>query len=123
MMNLSRTAVVAVAVLAAVLALNPSDSILGLVSFAWAGFGAAFGPLVLFSLFWKRLNAPGAIAGMITGAVVTIVWGMTSLGDLIYEIVPGFAAGLVAAVVVSLCGKKPGEDVEALFDRASHPER
>ncbi len=118
MMNLSRTAVVAVAVLAAVLALNPSDSILGLVSFAWAGFGAAFGPLVLFSLFWKRLNAPGAIAGMITGAVVTIVWGMTSLGDLIYEIVPGFAAAAIVTWVVSLATAAPRTEITAEFDAA-----
>ena len=118
MMNLSRTAVVAVAVLAAVLAINPNDSILGLVSFAWAGFGAAFGPLVLFSLFWKRLNAPGAIAGMITGAVVTIVWGMTSLGDLIYEIVPGFAAAAIVTWVVSLATAAPRPETTAEFDAA-----
>ncbi|WP_436835741.1 sodium:solute symporter family transporter, partial [Escherichia coli] len=68
----SRTAVVGIAVIAAVLAINPSDSILGLVGFAWAGFGSAFGPLVLLSLHWKRLNSTGAIAGMVTGAIVAI---------------------------------------------------
>lgn len=75
LINLSRTAVVVIAIIGALLAINPSDTILGLVGFAWAGFGSAFGPLVLFALYWKRLNAPGAIAGMITGAVVSIIWG------------------------------------------------
>src|SRR5699024_11918318 len=76
LINLSRAAVVVIALLAAVLAINPSDSIFGLVGFSWAGFGSAFCPLVLLSLYWKRLNATGAIAGMVTGAVVSMAWGM-----------------------------------------------
>ncbi|QPK79962.1 sodium/proline symporter PutP [Corynebacterium lizhenjunii] len=118
LINLSRTAVVGVAILAAILAVNPNDSILGLVGFAWAGFGAAFGPLVLFSLFWSRLNVPGAIAGMVVGAVVTIGWGMSALSDSLYEIVPGFAASCLAIVVVSLATKAPSAEITKEFDLA-----
>lgn len=89
LINLSRGAVLVIAVIGGVLAINPSDSILGLVGFAWAGFGSAFGPLVLLALYWKRLNSKGAIAGMVTGAVVSMVWGMVpATSSLIYEIVP-----------------------------------
>ena len=72
---LGRTGVLVVAVVAAVLALNRDSSILDLVSFAWAGFGAAFGPIVLLSLYWRKLTSTGALAGMITGAVTVFVWG------------------------------------------------
>lgn len=117
---LSRIAVVVIAIIAGVLAINPSDSILGLVGFAWAGFGAAFGPLVLMALYWKRLNSKGAIAGMITGAVVAIVWGMVpATSDLIYEIVPGFIAHLIVSVAVTLMTDEPSEEVKEEFDRAS----
>ena len=119
LINLSRTAVVAIAVIAAVLAINPSDSILGLVGFAWAGFGSAFGPLVLLSLYWKRLNSTGAIAGMVTGAVVAIGWGMSPLGDTLYELVPGFFAALIVTVVVSRLTGEPNEKVVQEFEEAS----
>lgn len=119
LINLSRTAVVAIAIIAGVLAINPSDSILGLVSFAWAGFGAAFGPIILLSLYWKRLNSPGAIASMIVGAVVTIGWGISPLSDVIYEMVPGFAASLAAAFLVSLATKQPDQEVVEEFDKAA----
>ena len=119
LINLSRTAVVAIAVIAGVLAINPSDSILGLVSFAWAGFGAAFGPIILLSLYWKRLNSSGAIAGMVVGAVITIAWGVSPLSDVLYEIVPGFLAALVAAVVVSLATKQPSDEVVEEFEQAA----
>lgn len=119
LINLSRTAVVAIAVIAAVLAINPSDSILGLVGFAWAGFGSAFGPLVLLSLYWKRLNSTGAIAGMITGAVVAIGWGMSPLGDTLYELVPGFISALLVTVGVSLATKAPDEKVTQEFEEAT----
>lgn len=123
LINLSRTAVLAVAVIAALLAVNPSDSILGLVGFAWAGFGAAFGPLVLLSLYWKRLNSPGAIAGLITGAVVTIAWGMSPLGDALYEIVPGVAASFIVTILVSLATKAPSEEIVAEFESAAQLSR
>lgn len=115
---LSRFAVLGVAVLALLMSINPNDSILGLVAFAWAGFGSAFGPLVLTSLYWKRLTTAGALAGMITGAVVSTVWNLTGLGDVIYEMVPGFLSALVALVVVSLMTKEPEEAVRIEFDKA-----
>ncbi|QNE89354.1 sodium/proline symporter PutP [Corynebacterium incognita] len=119
LINLSRTMIVAVSLIAAVLAINPSDSILGLVGFAWAGFGSAFGPVVLLSLYWRRLNATGAIAGMITGAVVSLAWGMSPLSDVLYEIVPGFFLALVVTVVVSRMTKAPNEKITSEFDRAT----
>jgi len=120
LINLSRGAVLVIALLAAVLAINPSDSILGLVGFAWAGFGSAFGPLVLLSLYWKRLNATGAIAGMVTGAVVSMAWGMIpATSDIIYEMVPGFFSHLIVTIVVSLMTKAPSAEVQEEFDRAA----
>ena len=119
LINLSRTAVLAIAVFAAVLAIKPQDSILNLVGFAWAGFGAAFGPLVLLSLYWKKLTTQGALWGMIVGAVVTIGWGLSPLGDVLYEIVPGFLASLVVTIGLSLAGKSPSQEVLDEFDQAS----
>ena len=120
LINLSRGAVLVIAVIGGVLAINPSDSILGLVGFAWAGFGSAFGPLVLLALYWKRLNSKGAIAGMVTGAVVSMVWGMVpATSSLIYEIVPGFIAHLIVAVIVTLMTKEPAAEVQEEFDRAA----
>lgn len=124
MLWVSRLVVLAIALVALFIASDPdSGTIMGLVENAWGVFGAAFGPAILLSLFWKRLTFAGTAAGIMAGAAVDILWLICLSSTGIYEIVPGFAAGLVAAVVVSLCGKKPGEDVEALFDRASHPER
>ena len=114
-----RIVVAVIAVIAFIIAANPnSGSIMGLVSNAWGIFGAAFGPAILLSLFWKRFNFLGAVAGIVVGAVVDIVWlyGLGSLG--IYEIIPGFLAGLIAAVIVTLVTRAPGKDVEELFDRA-----
>ncbi|MDO5076546.1 sodium/proline symporter PutP [Corynebacterium sp.] len=119
LINLSRTAVVMVAIIAAMLAINPNDSILGLVAFAWAGFGSAFGPLVIAALYWRRLNAPGAIAGMVTGAVVSFVWGQSALGDILYEIVPGFISATIVMVTVSLLTKPPSEEVIDEFEEAA----
>ncbi|WP_257161583.1 sodium/proline symporter PutP [Corynebacterium cystitidis] len=114
----SRLMVLAVAIVAMILAVNPSDSILNLVGFAWAGFGSAFGPVVLASLYWKRLTAPGAIAGMSTGAVVSFVWGnLDADWATIYEIVPGFISATVVLVAVSLL-TKPDPAAEAEFDEA-----
>ncbi|WP_147918966.1 sodium/proline symporter PutP [Ruania zhangjianzhongii] len=114
-----RFGVLGVAIIAAVLAINPSDSILDLVGFAWAGFGASFGPIVLLSLFWKRLSNWGALSGLIVGAVVAYTWGQSSLSDTLYEIVPGFAANLIVAVVVSLFTFKPNEQITTEFRRSS----
>ncbi|WP_018025174.1 sodium/proline symporter PutP [Corynebacterium ulceribovis] len=120
MINLSRTAVVAVSLVAAAMAINPSDSILGLVAFAWAGFGSAFGPLMLASLYWRRLNMPGAISGMVVGAVVSFGWGMTpALADQMYEMVPGFIAASLALYVVSIMTQPPADYVVEEFDTAT----
>jgi sodium/proline symporter len=104
----SRLAVLGVAVAAVVLALGDNQSILALVSNAWAGFGAAFGPLILLSLYWPKLSRDGAIAGMLCGTIITLVWIYGPLtiadeasGSWLYGIVPGFIANMIACVVVS----------------------
>jgi len=116
----SRLVVVAIAVVAVIIAANPkSGTIMDLVENAWGVFGAAFGPTILLSLFWKRFNFAGAVAGIATGAVVDIGW-LVLLKDFgLYEIIPGFFASLLVAVVVTLLTKAPDKDVEALFDRAN----
>ena len=113
-----RFGVLVVAVIAVVLAISPSKSILDLVGFAWAGFGASFGPIVLLSLFWRRLTSSGALAGLVTGAVVAFVWGQSPLSGVLYEIVPGFVANLVVAVGVSLLTRHDDAAMDAEFDRA-----
>ena len=124
MLWVSRGIVLAIALVALLIASNPnSGTIMGLVENAWGVFGAAFGPVILLSLFWKRLTFAGTAAGIIAGAGMDILWLVCLSSTGVYEIVPGFAAGLIAAVVVSLCGRKPDEAVEALFDRASRPEQ
>lgn len=113
----SRAAVFVVAIVAALMALNPSDSILALVGFAWAGFGAAFGPIVLLSLYWKKLTGYGATASMVVGAAVVLIWPQTPWADL-YEIIPGFIAALVVAVVVSLATFRDEPETDRDFDIA-----
>jgi sodium/proline symporter len=115
---LGRLGVLVVAVVAGVIALNRDSTILELVGFAWAGFGAAFGPVVLLSLYWKKLSTWGALSAMITGAVIVFVWGNSPLSATLYEIVPGFAASLIVAVVVSLATYKPSAEIDAEFDAA-----
>lgn len=117
--HLGRAAVLVIALVAGALSLNPSDTILDLVAFAWAGFGASFGPIVILALYWRRLTTLGALAGMVTGAVVSFGWGQLEGGlfDL-YEIVPGFALNLLVTVVVSLLTRQPGPEVRAEFDEA-----
>ncbi|MGP6173477.1 sodium/proline symporter PutP [Corynebacterium sp. A21] len=119
LINLSRAMVVIVALLAAALAINPSDSILGLVGFAWAGFGSAFGPLMLASLYWKRLNVAGALSSMVIGAIVSTGWGMTGGSDIIYELVPGFLVSTIVLVVVSLLTSPPKPEILEEFDEAT----
>ena len=112
-----RMVVIIIAVIALVIASDPgAKSIMDLVANAWGVFGAAFGPVILLSLFWKRMNFLGALTGIIAGAAVDIAW-LAFLSDTgLYEIIPGFAAGLIVAVVVSLVTKKPSREVEELFD-------
>ena len=112
-----RMVVLIIAVVALVIATNPeSGTIMSLVSNAWGVFGAAFGPVILLSLFWKRLNFFGALSGIVAGAAVDIAWLAFLSGTGLYEIIPGFAAGLIVAVVVSLVTKKPSREVEELFE-------
>ena len=116
--RLGRLGVLIVAVIAVLLAIDPSDSILELVGFAWAGFGSSFGPVVILALFWRRLTAEGALSGLIVGAAVAFVWGQWPPFAL-YEIVPGVAANLVVAIGVSLATYKPDAAVDAEFDEAA----
>ena len=86
-------------------------------------FGAAFGPAIMLSLFWKRFTFSGAVVGILVGALVDIGWLLCFASTGIYEIIPGVVAGLIAAVVVSKCGKAPSAEVEALFDEAVTSEK
>ncbi|WP_372760265.1 sodium/proline symporter PutP [Pseudoalteromonas sp.] len=124
LVSVGRISVAAVALCAIYLAYDRDSSILDLVSNAWAGFGAAFGPLVLFSLYWKRMNFAGALAGMVVGALTVLVWiyapitiDGASLSSLIYEIVPGFILASIAIVVVSLATKAPSDEITTLFEQ------
>ena len=92
---------------------------MSLVSNAWGIFGAAFGPTIMLSLFWKKLNFKGAAAGILVGAAVDIGWLVFLSSTGIYEILPGFIAGLIAAAAVSALTGAPGRDVQALFDKAA----
>jgi len=93
-----------------------------IVSFAWAGFGATFGPIMLFSLFWKRVNRAGAIAGMLTGGIMVFFWklALKPLGGIfaIYELLPAFLLSGVAIVIVSLLTEEPSPEVQAEFEKA-----
>ena len=113
---LGRMAVLFVAIIAGVLAWGDHDTILKLVSFAWAGFGASFGPIILLSLYWRKLTTAGALSGMIAGAITVIIWGnIEVLTKGLYEIVPGFILCLIIAVVVSLLTYKKNPVIEQEF--------
>lgn len=116
-----RAAVAVIALIATLLATNPESSVLALVSYAWAGFGGAFGPTILLALFWKGITRNGALAGIIVGAVTVVVWGEFLSGGIfdLYEIVPAFLLNLIVAVVVSILGEKPSAEIEAEFDEAA----
>src|SRR5690606_40427969 len=110
-----RASVLAVSLVALWLARDPDSRVLGLVAYAWAGCGSAFGPLLLLSLFWGRMTRDGALAGMVTGAVVVIAWKEIAVERFdfqLYEMVPGFILATAAIVVVSLLGKKPSPEIE-----------
>jgi sodium/proline symporter len=113
-----RMAVLAVSVIAFILAWEQTNTILNLVAFAWAGFGASFGPIIILSLYWRKITAIGALAGMITGAVTVFAWGYSKLSDVLYEIVPGFVFCLIVTVVVSLLTYKPNPEIEHEFDQS-----
>lgn len=119
-----RIIVVVIAVVALLIASNPnSGTIMALVENAWGVFGAAFGPVILLSLFWRRFTFAGAVSGIVAGAAVDILWLACLKSTGIYEIIPGFVVGLLAAVVVSLLSKEPDAATKALFDEASQPEK
>jgi sodium/proline symporter len=113
-----RLMVLLIAILAIWMAGNPDAKVLGLVAYAWAGFGAAFGPLIILSLFWKRMTLKGALAGMITGAMMVILWKNLFSATGIYEIIPGFICASIAIVVVSLMDKPPAKDITERFEQA-----
>jgi solute:Na+ symporter, SSS family len=114
---IGRLAVLTVAVIAVLLSLNPSETILSLVGYAWAGFGSAFGPLILLSLFWKRMTKWGALAGIIVGAITVLVWvQFPDLKAEVYEMIPGFFLSLLAVILVSLITKDPSNKVQNQFE-------
>ena len=114
---LGRAAVLIVTIVAAILAWPNKDSILKLVSFAWAGFGGAFGPIILLSLYWRKLTAKGALFGMVAGAITVGIWGsIDTLSNMLYEIVPGFAISLIIAVVVSKMTYKHDPVIQKEYD-------
>ncbi len=119
-MTMSRITLVVITVLAVIFALDSNSVIFQIVSFAWAGFGATFGPLMLFSLFWKRTNRAGAIAGMIGGAAMVFIWklGISTLGGAfaIYELLPAFIFSSICIVVVSLLTKAPSKEIVEDFE-------
>ncbi len=119
-MLVARLTVVGIAIVGIFLAWDPNSSVFRIVSFAWAGFGASFGPVVLFSLFWKRTNKPGALAGMVAGAVMVFVWKylIAPMGGAwaIYELLPAFLVACVAIVVVSLVTAPPSQEIADEFE-------
>ncbi len=112
-----RAMVLLIALVAIAVATNPENRVLGLVSYAWAGFGAAFGPVVLLSVLWSRMTRNGALAGMLTGALTVIIWKQFGwLG--LYEIIPGFLFATLAIVLFSLLDKAPSKAMQDRFAEA-----
>lgn len=112
-----RSMVLLVSVIAILLAINPDNSVLDLVSHAWAGFGAAFGPIIIFSVFWSRMTRNGALAGMITGAITVLLWINFKWFN-IYSLIPGFLLASIAIVLFSLFDKKPNQLIQNHFKQA-----
>ncbi len=119
-MVVARIVLIAISVIGVIIAWDSNSSVFGIVSFAWAGFGAAFGPVILLSLFWKRSNKYGAIAGMLAGGIMVFVWKYVIAGLApvlnIYELLPAFVIGLIVNVIVSLVTPKPDNEVVETFD-------
>lgn len=112
-----RVAVIGLSLVALMLAMNPDSSVLGLVSYAWAGFGAAFGPTLILSLYWKRMNRFGALAGVIVGGLTVVIWKQISGGIFdVYEIVPGIIFAALSIIIVSLVTAAPSESIKQRFD-------
>lgn len=121
-MWVSRFVLLAITLFGMLIAWDEKSIIFEVVSFAWSGFGATFGPVILFSLFWKRINKPGAVAGMISGGTMVFIWKLLlkPLGGVfgIYELLPAFIISCVFIVVVSLCTEKPSEEITTEFEKA-----
>lgn len=119
----SRITTIVIAVVGVIVAMDENSSVFGLVENAWAGFGGAFGPLVLFSLFWKRTNLKGAVAGMLSGGILAFIWPMTfaKLGGIfeIYCLLPAFIVSSILIIVVSLCTEEPSDVMQKEFDKAA----
>lgn len=120
-MSVTRITLAAVSIVGMLIALDENSVIFTIVSFAWAGFGATFGPTLLFSLFWKRINLQGAIAGMVSGALMVFVWktAIKPLGGIfgIYELLPAFLISCVVIVIVSLATKEPSREMDHEFEK------
>ena len=120
---IARITVIVISLIAVVIARNPDSSIFKIVSFAWAGFGASFGPVVLLALFWKRSNRQGALAGMIAGGAMVFIWkyGIATLGGVfaIYELLPAFIIALVINVIVSLLTAAPADEIVRTFEEVN----
>jgi len=129
-MIVTRITLLAIALIAILISLDEKSVIFKIVSFAWAGFGATFGPIMLFSLFWKRTTRAGAVAGMVGGGVMVFVWNLlvrpigvanASLAFLnIYELLPAFIFSAICIVVVSLLTKAPSEEIQKEFDEVKN---
>ena len=123
-MIVARVTLIAISVIGVIIAWDSNSSVFGIVSFAWAGFGAVFGPVMLLSLFWKRSNRYGALAGMVVGGIMVFVWkyAIAKLGGIfdIYELLPAFICGFLVNVVVSLITSKPDDEIIEVFDELKH---
>ena len=122
-MFVSRIALLIISIIGIAIAWDEESVIFDIVSFAWSGFGATFGPIMLFSLFWKRTTYPGAIAGMVSGAAMVFIWKLAlrpAFGGVfaIYELMPAFLVSCLFIVVVSLLTKKPSQEIEEEFEKA-----
>lgn len=119
LMWVGRLTVIVIAGIAFLLALDPDSKVLDLVAYAWAGFGAAFGPTLLLSLYWKRMNRAGALAGILVGGITVVIWKQLSGGIFdLYEIIPGFLLSAIAVLLFSLLSREPDNEILTEYERA-----
>ena len=112
---LGRMSVLFVSIVALIFAWGKTNTILKLVSFAWAGFGASFGPIILLTLYWRKITSIGALSGMVVGAITVLIWGNSPLTETLYEIIPGFILNLIVTVIVSNLTYKKNDEIESEF--------
>jgi sodium/proline symporter len=116
LVTVGRFAVVGIAVIATILAMDKDSKVLSLVSYAWAGFGAAFGPALILSLYWKRMNKAGAYAGIIVGGLTVVIWKQLTGGWFeLYEIIPGFVFSFIAIIIASILTAEPSQTIQQRF--------